>query len=252
MVGGFPFDGRVEVIAHRGFSAGAPENTLAAIDAAIDAGADAVEFDVHTAGDGNPVLFHDAMLSRTSNGVGPVHRRTLEQLKNLDAGGWFAPEFKGERIPAFREALEHIGDRVPRIYAEVKGFRELEDVDRMVRFASETGSKDRIVFIAMNWTLLDRMRSQDGELQVGYIVDGPETVDEAIAKAAGDPAALIDFKAELLLADASLASRARDEQIEIATWTVDDPEDAAKLLDLGVDRMPTNEVDTLLDWKRTL
>ena len=59
---------------------------LTEMDAALEAGADAVEFDLHTAGDGNPVVFHDAMLSRTTNGVGPVRRRTLEQLQKLDAG----------------------------------------------------------------------------------------------------------------------------------------------------------------------
>ncbi len=157
----FAFEGPVEIIGHRGFSARAPENTLSAIDAAIAAGADAVEFDMHTAGDGNPVLFHDAMLSRTTNGVGPIRRRTLEQLKKLDAGSWFDAEFAGERVPALKEALEHIGDRIPRIYAEIKGFREMEDLDRMVRFTAEAGQKERTVFIAMNWTLLDRMRSQD-------------------------------------------------------------------------------------------
>ena len=67
---GFTFEDPAEIIAHRGYSARAPENTLAAIDLAIEAGADAVEFDLHTAGDGNPVLFHDAMVSRTTNGVG--------------------------------------------------------------------------------------------------------------------------------------------------------------------------------------
>ena len=248
----FSFEGGAEIIAHRGYSGRAPENTLVALDAAIDAGADAVEFDVHTAGDGNPVLFHDAMLSRTTNGVGPVRRRTLEQLKKLDAGGWFSPDFAGESVPAFREALDHIGTRTRRIYAEVKGFRELEDLDRMVRFAEETGANDRTVFIAMNWTLLDRMRSQDAGLRIGYIVDDPSAADEAIERAAGDDAALIDYKAELLLSDPSLASRARERGIELATWTVDDPADAAKLLEMGVPRITTNEVDRLLDWKRSL
>jgi glycerophosphoryl diester phosphodiesterase len=81
----------IEIIAHRGYSGRAPENTLAALEAAVAAGADAVEFDLHTAACGTPVLFHDGMLSRTTNGVGPVRRRTLEQLKTLDAGKWFAP-----------------------------------------------------------------------------------------------------------------------------------------------------------------
>jgi glycerophosphoryl diester phosphodiesterase len=189
---------------------------LTAMDAALEAGADAVEFDLHTAGDGNPVVFHDAMLSRTTNGVGPVRRRTLEQLQKLDAGTWFGPDFAGERIPAFREALEHLGDRVPRIYAEIKGFREMEDLDRMVRFATETGALERTVFIAMNWTLLDRMRSQDASIRIGYIVDEAGTADEAIERATGDQDAFIDFKAELLLGDPELARAARGRGIESA------------------------------------
>ena len=245
----FAFDGSAEVIAHRGYSARAPENTLAASDLASEAGADAIEFDLHTAGDGNPVLFHDPMLSRTTSGVGPVRRRTVEQLKRLDAGSWFGAEFAGEKIPAFRDALEHVGDRVARIYAEVKGFRELEDLDRMVRFAAETGQKERTIFIALNWTLLDRMRWKDASLRIGYIVDDAES---ALRRATGDRSALIDFKAELLLDDPSLASRARDAGIALAAWTVDDPSDASRLLQIGVPRITTNEVEALLDWKRAL
>jgi len=248
----FPFDGAVEIIAHRGYSGRAPENTLAAIDAAIEAGADAVEFDLHTAGDGNPVLFHDAMLSRTTNGVGPVRRRTLSQLQRLDAGGWFGEQFAGERLPAFGEALEHIGDRIPRIYAEIKGFREMEDLDRMVRVADETGAKERTVFIAMNWTLLDRVRSQNRDVMIGYIVDNAGQVDEAFDKADGDARAMLDFRADMLLADPSLAERAEGEGSEFAVWTVDDPEDAAKLFEVGVRRITTNQVGALLDWKSSL
>ena len=252
MTEGFAFDGPAEIIAHRGYSARAPENTLVAIDLAIEAGADAIEFDLHAAGDGNPVLFHDSMLSRTTNGVGPVRRQTVEQLKKLDAGGWFAPEFTGEEIPAFRETLEHLGDRIARIYAEVKGFRELEDLDRMVRFAAEAGQKERTIFISLNWTLLDRMRSQDASIRIGYIVVDAESAEEALRRATGDSSALIDFKAELLLDRPSLASRAHDADIELAAWTVDDPSDASRLLRMGVPRITTNEVEQLLAWKRAL
>ena len=252
MTEGFPFDGAAEVIAHRGYKARAPENTLAAIDLAIEAGADAIEFDLQTAGDGNPVLFHDSMLSRTTNGVGPVRRRTIEQLKKLDAGGWFGPEFKGEEIPAFRETLDHLGDRVGCIYAEVKGFRELEDLDRMVHITAEAGQQERTVFISLNFTLLDRMRSQDASIRIAYVVDGAESAEEALRRATGDSSAMIDFKAGLLLDHPSLASRARDADIELAAWTVDSPSDASRLLHMGVPRITTNEVDALLDWKRGL
>jgi len=248
----FHFEGPAEVIGHRGYAARAPENTLVSLDAAIEVGADAVEFDIHTAGDGNPVLFHDAMLSRTTNGVGPIRRRTLEQLRGLDAGKWFDPEYAGEKIPALRGTLLHIGNRIPRIYAEVKGFRELEDVDRMVRFARESRALERTVFIAMNWTLLDRMRSQEADLKVGFIVEDAERADEAIERATGDERALIDFDARILLADPDLAQRARSAGIPLAAWTVNDPADATRLLEMGVPRITTDEVEVMVAWKRAL
>jgi len=242
----------LEIIAHRGFSAVAPENTLAALEAALEAGADAVEFDIHTAACGTPVLFHDSMLSRTTNGVGPVRRRTLEQLKTLDAGKWFSPAFAGERIPSLEEAFRALKGRVPRIYAEVKGFRELEDLDRMVRIAGDAGMLGQVTFISMNWTLLDRMRGQEPALAIGYVVDEAGTAEEVLRRCAGDPAALLDLRGDLVAADPTLASRAREQGTDVAVWTVDDPADAARLLELGVRRFTTNQVARLLEWRAGL
>ena len=244
--------GDVQIIAHRGYSARAPENTLAALEAAVSARADAVEFDLHTAACGTPVLFHDAMLSRTTNGVGPLRRRTLEQLKTLDAGKWFSPDFAGERIPSFEETLRALKGRMGRIYAEVKGFRELEDTDRMVRLAREAGMLREVVFISMNWTLLDRMRGQEPALAIGYIVEDAGKADEALQRARGDAAALVDFRADLLVEDPAMVARLRDQETELAVWTVDDPADAARLYAMGVRRIITNQVGALLDWKRGL
>ena len=81
----------------------APENTLRALEAAVEAGADGVEFDVQTAACGTPVLFHDDMLGRTTNGVGPLRRRPLAHLKARDAGSWFGKEFTGEKIQKNRD-----------------------------------------------------------------------------------------------------------------------------------------------------
>jgi glycerophosphoryl diester phosphodiesterase len=242
----------VEIIAHRGYSARAPENTLAALEAAVKSGADAVEFDLSTAACGTPVLFHDPMLSRTTNGVGPLRRRTLEQLKALDAGKWFSPDFAGERIPSFEEALRSLKGRIPRIYAEVKGFRELEDTDRMVRLARDAGMLGDVTFISLNWTLLDRMRGQQAGLAIGYVVDQETELKEAVQRANGDAAAMVDVRADLLAAAPGMLARLRDQGTEVAVWTVDDAADAARLLAMGVGRITTNQVDALLAWKRSL
>jgi len=241
----------IEIIAHRGFSASAPENTLSALEAALEAGADAVEFDLHTAACGTPVLFHDAMLSRTTNGVGPLRRRTLGQLKALDAGRWFSPAFEGERIPSFAEALERLRGRIGHVYAEVKGYRELEDLDRMVRIARDSGMLGSTTFISLNWTTLDRVRGQEPELTIGYIVDEEGRLDEALQRAAGDARALLDLRADLL-DDPEVARRASAAGVDLAVWTVDDPGQASRVLESGVRRVTTNQVTELVAWKQGL
>lgn len=104
-----PYQPRTDVprvVAHRGASAVAPENTLAAFEAAARLGARWVEFDVMLCGDGTPVVIHDEELGRTTDGTGWVADTPLAALKRLDAGRWFAPEFAGQRIPTLAETLD--------------------------------------------------------------------------------------------------------------------------------------------------
>ncbi|HEU4402844.1 MAG TPA: glycerophosphodiester phosphodiesterase family protein [Candidatus Polarisedimenticolia bacterium] len=92
--------------AHRGASARAPENTLAAFEEAIRHGVDALELDVHLSADGVPVVMHDDTVDRTTNGHGAVSSLRLETLKRLDAGAWFDRRFRGERVPTLEETLD--------------------------------------------------------------------------------------------------------------------------------------------------
>ncbi|NUN97942.1 MAG: glycerophosphodiester phosphodiesterase family protein [Candidatus Omnitrophica bacterium] len=99
---------RVLVAAHRGANRAAPENTLAAIRKAVEFGADLVEIDIRQTKDGRLVLMHNATLEKTTNGQGTVRDKTLEELKELDAGSWFGPEFQGERIPTLEEVFDEL------------------------------------------------------------------------------------------------------------------------------------------------
>ncbi len=134
------------VIAHRGASALAPENTLAAFSLAIALGADGVEMDVQMSADGRPVVIHDARVSRTTNGAGTVSRLTLDQLQRLDAGSWFerrlsrrprvramvgrisaeagaaTPRYSGEPVPSLEDVLSLLKPAgLERVYVELKG-----------------------------------------------------------------------------------------------------------------------------------
>jgi len=94
------------VIAHRGASKLAPENTMASFRKALELGAGGIELDVHLSRDGHLVVIHDEQLGRTSNGNGFVKDKTLDELKSLDFGSWFSPEFSDERIPTLHEVLD--------------------------------------------------------------------------------------------------------------------------------------------------
>jgi glycerophosphoryl diester phosphodiesterase len=96
---------RIVVIAHRGEHRAHPENTLPAFQAAIDAGADFFELDVRTTFDGRLVLMHDAKVDRATNGSGIVREMTFDQIRALDAGARFSPQFAGTKVPSFEEAL---------------------------------------------------------------------------------------------------------------------------------------------------
>ncbi|MDT8367818.1 MAG: glycerophosphodiester phosphodiesterase family protein [Longimicrobiales bacterium] len=243
----------IEIIAHRGFSERAPENTLSAIHAALEAGTDAIEFDLQTASCGTPVLFHDPHLGRTSDGVGPVRRRTFGQLEALDVGGWFSKEFKGERIPRFVDALDAVRGHDLRVYAEVKGYRELEDLDRMVGIVEDAGFVERTIFISLDFGVVDRIAGQNSEVGIGYVVSDTGEVATAIERAAAlGGRGLVDFDRRLVLDDPSLVTRARGAGAEVAVWTVDSREEASILHGAGVRRITTNRVEDLLGWKASV
>lgn len=100
------------VIAHRGASANAPENTLTAFTLAVEQGADAIELDVDLTRDGQLVVMHDATIDRTTNGHGRVTDLTWDEIRRVDAGAWKGTAFKGERVPLLAEVLAAVGQRL--------------------------------------------------------------------------------------------------------------------------------------------
>jgi glycerophosphoryl diester phosphodiesterase len=244
--------GAVEIIAHRGFSARAPENTIAALTLALKEGATAVEFDLRTSGDGNPVLMHDKTLSRTTNGIGKVEELSLGELTKLDAGSWFNSTFEGERVPSLAEALECLKVQVKTIFAELKGESTTQNLRNVVSITRAAGLLDKTVFIAKDWSLLDELRRHAPEALVGPIVERREQTHEAFTRVTDDPRALLDFDARILLKDPDIARYAKRNGVEIAVWTVDNIGDADVLLEFGVRRITTNQVGRMLAWASTL
>ncbi|HSM06804.1 MAG TPA: glycerophosphodiester phosphodiesterase family protein [Longimicrobiales bacterium] len=242
----------LQIIAHRGFSARAPENTLAAVRAGLQAGADAVEWDLHVAACGTSVLIHDATLDRTTDGTGAVADRPLTALRELDAGSWFHADFAGERLPTFAEALAEVGPYGATVYPEIKGIREPADLDRMLREVAEAGMRERTVFISLEFDLVDEIAARDPDVRVGYVVAKLQQFQDAVGRARRlGSRGLVDLDHHLVLDDPLLPPRARAQGVDVAVWTVDTPEEAETLARSGVRRFTTNQVEALVRWRAT-
>lgn len=238
-----------EIIAHRGFGARAPENTLASLEAAVETGVESIEYDLQTAACGTPVLFHDPMLGRTTNGVGPLRRRPLAHLKALDAGSWFGPEFAGEKILTQVEALTDLRGRVFRLYQDIKGYREIEDLDRMVANTRDADMVESSVFISADWVIMNRLQETAPDMTRAYLVEDIKGFSDALDRAAVDEGALLDVEIGVALDHPQRVQEAIQAGVEVMAWTVDDESQASEAVALGITRLTTNEVERLLTWR---
>jgi glycerophosphoryl diester phosphodiesterase len=160
------------LIAHRGGATEAPENTLAAFRHALSLGIRYVELDVQMSSDGELVVIHDETLDRTTSGSGPVGDHTYEELRRLDAGSWFAPEYAGERIPTLREVLDLCVLEGVGVVIELKSpgmYQGMEEkVAALVGEMCLRGAEN-IWCISFDHDAIRRMRELDAILPLGYL-----------------------------------------------------------------------------------
>jgi glycerophosphoryl diester phosphodiesterase len=123
---------KIVVISHRGEHLKHPENTMAAFQAAIDAGADYFELDVRTTSDGKFVIMHDSTLDRTTNGTGEVHKHTFDEIRALDAGAKFSSAFVGTKVPTLDEAFDLAHGKI-NVYVDTKYADPQQLIDTIVR-----------------------------------------------------------------------------------------------------------------------
>lgn len=147
--------GRPLISAHRGFSTAAPENTIAALDAAWRVGATVAEIDVQLTRDGHVVLMHDRTVDRTTNGAGFVKGLTLPEIKALDAGAWFDARFTGERVPTLAEVLEWSQGRLG-LLVELKNypFREMPLVEKTIATVEAHRAETSVVLAGFDHVML--------------------------------------------------------------------------------------------------
>lgn len=151
------------VVAHRGASAIAPENTLAAIESAIAAGVPMVEVDVQLTSDGQAVLFHDRTLGRTTSGHGRTHRITYSELSQLDAGSWFDATYRGQRVPLLEDALKLLRQHSTYATIEIKATADgdgesMRKLERLVAIVERCQMTEHVLFTSFDHRLLSELR----------------------------------------------------------------------------------------------
>jgi glycerophosphoryl diester phosphodiesterase len=243
------------IIGHRGASANAPENTLAAFKRAIEDGADGIEFDVQLSLDGVPVVIHDATLARTGMIDGVVAELAAEVLAKTDVGTWFRQrsnaqdvDFSDEKLPSLQQVFELFADSDALLYLEMKsppgdGERLAVEVASAIRKHSVS---ERVIVSSFNLSLVQAVKAIDSSIRTAALfepkVSRPATLIRRIR--------LVELAtrsgADEICLHHSLASRVLTEQsrkskLEVVVWTVDDPEWVDRALSRGVKALISND-----------
>lgn len=232
------------IIGHRGATAYRPENTMAAFRRAVELGAAWVELDVHLTRDHELVVIHDARLERTTDGTGYVGHHTLADVRRLDAGSWFAPDFAGARVPTLAEVLEWARHQAITVDIEIKNgpcfYVGIEDA--VVALVERSRMVEQVMVTSFDHRAAARVKALDGRIVMGLLYSARPA----------DPVAL----ARQLHADVLLPAwpyvvgedvRAiHDAGLAVVTWTSSDPAVLKSLRAAGVDGVVTDHPDIAL------
>lgn len=236
---------RVDTIAHRGASGYAPENTMAAFRKAVKMKADYIEIDVQATKDGKLVVIHDTTVDRTTEGTGKVGSFTLDEIRQLDAGSFFGPDFAGERIPTFEEVLDEFRGKTG-ILIELKAPELYPGIEEQVAAALSERNMDKpknekIIVQSFNFDSMKTFHELLPDVPVGVLTSNKDDLtDEKLAEFA-TYANYVNPTQKLVTEE--LVNRIHDLGMQISVWTVRKPEEVEPLLEAGVDDIITDYPD---------
>lgn len=224
-------------IAHRGASYLAPENTVAAAKLAWELGADAVEVDVHLSKDNRVMVIHDKDTKRTCSGKKnlEIAKTPSVLLRDLDAGIWKGEEFKGEKIPFISEIIETIPEDKT-LVIEIKSNKDI--IPALKRSVDKSGKKEQIVFISFGWQTILAVNEAFPDNKSYWLTSLKPGLKKKIPQIAKEGLAGINLKHSII--DEEIVAVAKQNNLEVLSWTIDDPEEAKRLTELGVTGITTN------------
>jgi glycerophosphoryl diester phosphodiesterase len=236
----------VWVVAHRGASGYAPENTMAAFRLAVEMGARFIETDLHLTRDARVVAIHDSTLDRTTTGHGLVDLMSIKEVRALDAGAWFgslsAKSFVGESVPTLDEILRFAKETDVIFYLEIKSDSTWGAEHAVVAALRDTGEAARIVILSFEPATLESVNRLDRTIMTGYLCEYPsnDLVERTVRAGARQIAARGD------LVTSELVKRAHQAGLQVVTWTINEPDQMRRLIEAGVDGIMTDYPDRLI------
>ncbi|MCP8310974.1 MAG: hypothetical protein L6N94_05695 [Candidatus Methylarchaceae archaeon HK01M] len=218
------------IIAHRGASSYEPENTLRAIERALDVRADMIEVDVRSSKDGQIVVIHDGSVDRTTNGKGHVKDLTLEELKKLDAG-------KGEKIPTLKEVIDYVRQKVI-LVIEIK----VTNIERSVaKIIEREGIARGAIITSFFHPIVKKVKEANPIIKTGVIFKCHPIRPPELALSAHAEVLFPEYK----YVSQEMVEEAHKYDLEVYPWTVDDLDKMNYFNKIGVDGIVTNKPDIL-------
>jgi glycerophosphoryl diester phosphodiesterase len=252
-----PFNEFVEensfvVCAHRGASGIAPENTMAAVVMALECGAPMVEIDVQYTSDRQMVVFHDDTLERTTDGSGLIAERSLDELRELDAGSWFSPSFAGQRIPKLIDVLEELRGRAY-VNIEIKPRPASEQTARemaeLLELVHSLDMQTRCVFSSFDHAALVYVRSIAKDARtIALNVPGDDRSPARVVKSCGADG----FGCSLEEVNRERADICHHFRIPYGVYTVNTPQELEFVLDHGASGIVTNMPHVIIPHYRMI
>ncbi len=241
------FYSQTKVIAHRGFSGEAPENTLIAFKKAIRIHADFIELDVHITKDDSLVVIHDATVNRTSSGAfeGDVLQMTFAEIRDINVGcsDLFGDKFKNAKIPTLREVLKLAKGKI-KVCIEIK---VLGIEEKVLKTVNDLGMKDDVIIFSFYYPVLAKIRQLDDKISTLYLVDPADSLTIDYAKVINTAAIGVGYGTNISKEYLELA---HNYGIEVWKWTVNEEAEMTRLIDIGIDGLITNYPDKANRIKR--
>lgn len=238
------------LIAHRGFSAKYPENTLVAFEQALVHHCDMIELDIHLSKDGQLIVHHDFNLGRTSSGNGLIFDQTAHDLQKWDAGSWFNSKFKGEKIPLLRDVFALVKNQCL-INVEIKHETLInrkacdQMAEGLLKLVEESHLMDTVVVSSFAWPMLEILRAKNSEIQLGLL---NHELEKGLRLENADKIKPYSYHPNFKKLTKSMVELLHKYGLKVYPYTANETQDFEFLCEIDVDGIITNEVESLYHY----